>query len=88
MIQKRIRPETENDIDTLPIKKCNIRSDQKETFLFIYKRDHTVYISSDADIHSSDRSWKKSTQAAKITMHKQRFEGLENNNNQLDENCC
>ncbi len=88
MIQKRIRSESENDTDTLPIKKYNIDSDQKETFLFIYKRDHTVYISSDADLQSLDLSWKKSAQAAKITMHKQRFEGLEDNNNQLDENCC
>ncbi len=89
MIQKRIRAETENDIDALPVKKSNIVcSDQKEAFLFIYKRDHSAYISSDADIQSLDLSWKKSTQMIKITMHKQRFEGSEDSNNQLDENCC
>ncbi len=88
MIQKRIRSESESDADILPIKKCNIGSDQKETFLFIYKRDHTVYISSDADIQSLDLSWKKSAQPIKITMHKSSFEGSEDSNNQLDENCC
>ncbi len=88
MIQKRNRSETENNIDTLPIKKCNIGPDQKETFLFIYKRDHTIYISSDADIQSLDLSWKKSARAVKITMHKRSFEGSESSNNQLDEDCC
>ncbi len=88
MIQKRIRSETENDIDTLPVKKCNISSEQKETFLFIYKRDHTEYISSDADIQSLDLSWKKSTQTVKITMHKSSFQPSDSGNDQLDENCC
>ncbi len=88
MIQKVIRSETENNIDTLPIKKCNIVSDKKETFLFIYKKDHSVYISSDADIQSLDLSWKKPEQPVKITMHKRNFEGSEDKNNQLNENCC
>jgi len=70
------------DEENLPIKKSNCGSSQQETFLFVYKREHTRYINSDRKIQPADLELKNFGEATKIVL---RIRNRSNSKDQFDE---
>ena len=79
MTQKRILKTVLRDSSMFPDKSSNCLPTQQETFLFMYKKEHTKYISSNKTSLPSGIIWEFPGKVVKIRLKKQNHQGTKKN---------